>query len=80
MMQFPIACDRCGVKFGARGSTVSWFNTDRICMECSADEHDHPDIGKAKEAEHAAVKRGNYDFGGIGLPNDFKVATRKEAL
>jgi len=29
-------CDRCGNKLTAR--TMSWFNTQTICMECSTKE------------------------------------------
>lgn len=29
-------CDRCGKKLDGR--TMSWFNSETICLECSAEE------------------------------------------
>jgi hypothetical protein len=62
-------CVRCG-KQGA--FTMSRFNTDKICLECDAEERKHPLYSKAVEAELAAIKSGNRNFEGIGLPNDLK--------
>jgi hypothetical protein len=46
------------------------FNTEMICMDCKVAEKKHPDYTKARDAEHAEVCRGNYNFRGIGKPKD----------
>lgn len=61
-------CDRCGRE--SRASTGSWFNTEQICLDCSGKEKAHPRFAEAKAAEEAAVKNGDYNFPGIGLPAD----------
>ena len=35
-------------------------------MRCAEAERKHPDYGKAVEAEMAEIRRGNYNFKGIG--------------
>lgn len=58
-------CDRCHQPLnGAR--TMSMFNEDCICMDCSAKEKARADYSKAVEADHAEIKKGNYNFKGIG--------------
>ena len=59
-------CDRCG-KSLAGGRTMSVFNTDTICMECAEAERKRPDYGEAHAAEVAAVRRGDWNFKGVGL-------------
>ena len=59
-------CQRCGEK--TNSFTMSWFNTDNICMPCSDKENDHPDIKLAKDVELAHVKAGNHNYPGIGFP------------
>ena len=66
-------CPRCGADL-SRGRTMSRFNTDPICLACAAAERRHPDYAKACAAELAAVKAGDRNFPGIGLPPD--LATR----
>ena len=63
-------CERCSCKTNIW--TGSWFNEQRICITCSEIEQRHPDIKKAKDADLVAVKQGNYNFRGIGLPKGFK--------
>jgi hypothetical protein len=46
---------------------MSWFNTDCICKECDEKEKAHPRYKEAKEAELEQVKKGNYNFEGIGF-------------
>ena len=58
-------CDRCGGSLDG-GRTMSRFNTDCLCMRCAEAEKSHPDYGKAVEAELAEIRRGNYNFKGIG--------------
>jgi hypothetical protein len=44
---------------------MSMFNEDCICMDCKEKERQDPEYKKAVEAEHEAVKRGDYNFPGI---------------
>lgn len=57
-------CDRCGKETRVR--IMSVFNTDDICMECKEAEKKHPRYQEAREAEADAVRRGDYNFPGIG--------------
>lgn len=64
----PTICDRCGEPM--RAWTVSYFNYDRICMNCDKAERAHPDFHRAVAEETAACQRGDYNFPGIGKPDD----------
>lgn len=58
-------CERCGAPLnGVR--TMSMFNTQTICMECSEKERNNPMYDKALRADHEAIKSGNLNFEGIG--------------
>jgi hypothetical protein len=59
-------CDRCGKP--ARANTVSYFNTETICIRCSRRERTHPQFTEAQRIEEEAVRAGNYNFPGIGCP------------
>ena len=61
-------CERCGKETSA--FIMSMFNTEMICMDCKDAEKKHPDYAKARDAEHAEVCRGNYNFCGIGRPKN----------
>lgn len=61
-------CDRCGEK--TNGLTMSIFNTDMVCIYCLIKEQEHPKYKEAKRVEHEHVKNGDYNFKGIGLPDD----------
>ena len=63
-------CDRCGKDIHV--STMSYFNTDTICVDCLGIEEQHPDYEKARQAEADQILKGNYNFKGIGLPDDLK--------
>ena len=63
-------CERCGRGTGAH--TMSIFNTDDCCMECIKEERKHPDFPRAREVELDELLKGNYNFPGIGLPEDLK--------
>lgn len=63
-------CGRCGKETGV--TIVSMFNTDTICLNCKKKEEKHPDYVKAVKADNNAIKRGNYNFRGIGLPKDLE--------
>jgi hypothetical protein len=49
---------------------MSKFNLDVICFPCKRKEEKHPSYPAAVAAEEAACKRGDYNFPGIGKPED----------
>jgi hypothetical protein len=49
---------------------MSMFNTDLICIPCSRKEESHQDYEKARKADLAEIRKGNYNFPGIGKPED----------
>jgi hypothetical protein len=49
---------------------MSFFNTDTLCPACQATEEAHPDFEAAKQAEHEACMRGDYNFPGVGWPGE----------
>lgn len=61
-------CDRCGKV--TNSFTTSMFNLDDLCMDCLAKEQQHPMYKRAKEVEHQHVVDGDYNFPGIGKPNN----------
>lgn len=64
-------CARCGVSLENEAHSMSYFNTDVCCLPCILEEEKHPMYKKAKEIENQEVAKGNYNFKGIGLPDDF---------
>lgn len=58
-------CERCGKNTDM--FTMSIFNTQYICMECKEKEKQHPRYEEAKRREYEEIKKGNYNFEGIGL-------------
>jgi hypothetical protein len=70
MPQLPTnnVCQRCSID---RGSLqMSLFNTQMCCSECIEKERNHPRFEEARDAELTALHEGNYNFPGIGLPED----------
>ena len=63
-------CDRCGCRLQVR--IMSTFNIDTICMDCKRKEEAHPSYEQARQEEEKALKRGNRNFRGIGLPRDLR--------
>jgi len=63
-------CQRCGRE--TLGTIMSKFNTQVICFDCKDRERKHPNYGEADRAEVEAVRSGNYNFPGIGLPPELK--------
>ena len=61
-------CDLCGKQTWVY--STSYFNTDTCCGDCLEKEKQHPKYKEAVEAENAAVRAGNYNFPGIGKPED----------
>lgn len=57
-------CPRCGRE--AQATIMSIFCTDMICLECHDAESKHPRYLEARDAELAAIHRGDYNFPGIG--------------
>lgn len=64
-------CDRCGGTL-ENGRIMSMFNTDCLCMACKEKERQHPDYKKAQEADISEIKKGNYNFEGIGFNQERK--------
>lgn len=63
--QEPWRCPRCGGPMTAH--SMSFFNTEEICLECKTDERQAPGFAAARAADEAAIKEGNYNFPGVGL-------------
>lgn len=61
-------CDRCRKESGCL--TMSYFNTQMICLDCEDRERKHPRFKEAQEIETEMVRRGNYNYGGVGKPSD----------
>jgi len=61
-------CQRCNNQ--SSEMTGSYFNNDWICIGCANKERLHPDYERAKKIEHEHVLKGNYNFEGIGKPDD----------
>lgn len=62
-------CDRCGNK-DKKLLFISVFNLDSICVCCKEEEEKHNEYSKAIRVNRAEEAKGNYDFEGIGLPED----------
>ena len=61
-------CERCGIPTFTL--TMSIFNSQMICLECDKQERAHTLHAAAKEAELDAIRQGEMNFPGIGLPTD----------
>ena len=61
-------CERCLTQ--THILTGSWFDTAMICLKCDEAELNHQDIEIAKAAERSAVMQGDFNFPGIGKPQD----------
>ena len=67
-------CQRChNNTYGI--TTMSMFNEDIICMICKEEEKKHPDYEKAVNSDIEEIKKGNYNFKGIGLAKGGMVVT-----
>lgn len=64
-------CDRCYTD--AIVTTGSMFNADTICLECQRVEQAHPAFEAARRREAEECAWGNYNFPGVGLPDDLRV-------
>jgi len=63
-------CERCRKQSPAL--RTSMFNTQMICNECFLKETSHSRYEEARQAEQDSISRGDYNFPGIGLPDDLK--------
>jgi len=63
-------CQRCFEDLPV--TTMSFFNTQTICMGCKSKEEAHPDYKFAHEAETARTLSGDRNFPGIGLPFELR--------
>ena len=61
-------CQRCYNE--TRVHTVSIFNTQEICMDCATKEKAHSEYENARKREAEEVRKGNYNFEGVGKPVD----------
>jgi len=62
-------CERCGGDTKGK-TTTSMFNQQVICMVCKDTEKKHTKYKDAHDADDAAILSGDYNFPGIGLPDD----------
>ena len=58
-------CDRCGGSLEG-GRIMSMFNEQCICMSCKDKETKDSEYEKAVEADQEEIRKGNYNFKGIG--------------
>jgi len=72
-------CDRCGKPL-AGSRTMSMYDTATICLACADAERKRPDYEAAREAERAAVARGDRNFKGVGWPCDGGPSLRDELV
>lgn len=64
----PNHCERCGEQHVPL--IGSYFDESMICPRCEAIERQHPDFKRARDTEMQQVRAGNYNYPGIGLPED----------
>lgn len=58
-------CHRCHQE--TNGHIMSMFNEQLICFDCSDKERKRDDFKAARKADEDAIRRGNFNFKGIGL-------------
>jgi hypothetical protein len=64
-------CERCHQPTNNK-TTMSMFNEDVICMSCKEKERQNPNYSKAETADIEQIKKGNYNYSGIGyLPDNY---------
>lgn len=67
-MNIPINCERCGKE--SSSMIVSMFSEEWICMACKESERKHPDYKSANNADIEEIKKGNFNYKGVGKPSD----------
>ncbi len=68
-------CGSCGNE--TFGAVMSMFDDTMICLDCLEKEKAHPMYQTATESELAAVRRGDFNFAGIGVPTDIPRILKK---
>ena len=68
-------CHRCNKQCSSY--KMSMFNTELCCMVCIKIEKMHPSYQKAVKEELLHCKNKNFNFKGIGLPNNFEKFSKK---
>lgn len=71
----PTFCHRCGESLANVWFTMSRFNTQMICGYCAVLEERHPRYTEACDEEFKAVRNGDYNYPGIGAPDDLLAAS-----
>ncbi len=61
-------CQRCMIETDTH--IMSMFDVALICMECWEREKENPSYQTAVDAEVSAIKSGDHNFQGIGLPDE----------
>lgn len=73
MLSLPKSqCDRCNAPKEKSELMMSIFNTQMLCHICQLKERQHPKFEEARDAELDAISRGDFNFPGIGLPEELK--------
>lgn len=69
MTMFRENCERCNQP--TNGITImSMFNEQIICLKCKEKEKKRGDYDKAVQADIEEIKKGNFNFKGIGLKEE----------
>jgi hypothetical protein len=66
-----VICGRCERE--TAGVSMSYFDTALICLDCDAIEVRHPAHAEAVRREEEAVRRGETNFRGVGVPADLGI-------
>ena len=69
-------CGRCNIQTNI--TRMSYFNEDMCCPNCIEVEKQHSEYAKAVRVENLAVRNGQTDFKGIGLPIDLVVSEEQK--
>ncbi len=74
-----LLCERCH-KYTSGCLTMSWFNSEMICSDCSQIEKKHPLYEVARKAVENAEANGSENYPGIGLPEDLSHKDRSSSV
>ena len=58
-------CQRCYKDTNI--TIMSMYNTQILCMDCKEAETKRPDYRAASDADVAEIRKGNFNFKGVGL-------------
>lgn len=72
MSMYRENCDRCHQP--TNGVTImSMYNEDIICIPCKGREKERSDYNKAVQADIEEIKKGNYNYEGIGYNDEREI-------